>query len=106
MSEQHSTESRAASGMPPMKDARRPVHTVRYRNIKAAIWQNQTASGPVFNVTVSRSWLDGDVWKDSSGFGYEDLLLLAKALNDAHTWITEQRRRMSEAKRDEEPAGA
>jgi len=98
MSDQDSANTRSGSGMHTAKNAKRPVYTVRYRNLKASIWQNQTPSGPAFNVTVGRSYLDGDVWKDSSSFGYEDLLLLAKALDDAHSWISDQRRRARESR--------
>jgi len=64
-----------------------PVHAVRYGAIKATIWKNQTSNGPMYNVTLTRSYKDGDQWKDSSSFGYDDLLVVGKALNDCHTWI-------------------
>jgi len=69
----------------------KPVHEVRYGNIKAVIWRNDTQNGPMHNVTVSRLYKDGDEWKESSGFGRDDLLALAKALDDAHTWIHGQK---------------
>jgi hypothetical protein len=73
----------------------RPVHVVRFGTVKAAVWRNMVdmgnASRPMYNVTVSRSYKDGEEWKDSSSFGPEDLLPLAKALDEAHTFIYEQR---------------
>lgn len=69
----------------------RPVKVIRYGSIKAAVWLNQTSAGPIHNVSVSRSYKDGDTWKESSSFGFDDLLVLAKALTEAHTWIHEQR---------------
>lgn len=75
----------------------KPVHTVRYGNVRAAIWRNVVDLGsnsrPMYGVTFSRSYKDGNDWKDTSGFGLDDLLLLAKAANDAHTWIAGQRTR-------------
>ena len=71
----------------------RPVHVVRYGSLKAAVWLNQTSAGAIHNVTVTRSYKDGEEWKESSSFGYEDLLPLAKALDDAHSWIHEQRQK-------------
>ena len=65
-----------------------PVHTVRHRNIKATIWKNQTDRGPMYNVTVSRSYREGENWRDSHSFGYDDLMNLAKVLYDAHSHIT------------------
>lgn len=64
-----------------------PVHEIRLGAIKAAIWQNDTQNGVRHNVTVSRLYKDGDDWKNSESFGREDLLLLAKVLNKAHSWI-------------------
>ena len=76
------------------KTANRPVHTVRYGAVRAAIWRNivdnGNASKPMYNVTFSRSYKDGDGWKDSSGFGGDDLLLLAKVADEAHSWICRQ----------------
>jgi hypothetical protein len=69
----------------------KPVHEIRYGSIKAVIWRNQTANGAMHNVTVSRLYKDGDQWKESSGFGQDDLLVLAKALDDAHSWIHTQK---------------
>ena len=67
----------------------RPVHEVRLGRIRAAIWKNTTENGSRFNVTVARLYKDGDNWKDSSSFGREDLPLVQKVLNIAHTWCYE-----------------
>jgi hypothetical protein len=73
------------------KTANRPVQTIRYGSVRAAIWcnvvDNGNASRPMYNVTFSRSYKDGVEWKDSTSFGPDDLLVLAKAANDAHTFI-------------------
>ncbi len=77
------------------KAANRPVHTIRYGAVRAAIWRNMVdngnASRPIYNVTFSRSYKDGNEWKESSTFGQDDLLVLAKAMDDAHTFIQQQR---------------
>jgi hypothetical protein len=78
------------------KTANRPVQTIRYGSVRAAIWRNMVdngnASKPMYNVTFSRSYKDGlNNWKESSGFGLDDLLLLAKAADKAHSWIAKQR---------------
>jgi hypothetical protein len=71
--------------------ANKPVHEIRYGSIKAVIWKNDTANGAMHNVTVARIYKDGEEWKESSGFGRDDLLVLAKALDEAHTWIHSQK---------------
>jgi len=68
----------------------RPVHEIRLGRIKAAIWENETDNGVRHNVTVSRLYKDGDQWKDSTSFGRDDLPLVAKVVDHAHSWIFEQ----------------
>jgi hypothetical protein len=81
----------------------RPVHEIRHRNIRAAIWRNDTAKGPMYNVTVSRSYRDGDQWKDSTSFAFDDLMNLAKALYDAHSAIANQIARDRAGEQSAEP---
>jgi hypothetical protein len=78
------------------KPANRPAHTIRYGSVRAAIWRNMVdngnASRPFYCVTFSRSYRDAEnAWRESDSFGSDDLLLLAKAADEAHTWITKQR---------------
>lgn len=72
------------------KPKQRPVHEVRFGRVRAAIWENQTESGLRHNVTLSRLYKEGDQWKDSASFGRDDLPLVAKVVDLAHTWIFEQ----------------
>lgn len=68
----------------------RPVHVVRFGLVRAAIWVNQTEYGPRHHVTVSRLYKGSDDrWYHTSTFGYKDLLPLSKALDLAHTWVSE-----------------
>ena len=68
----------------------RPVHEVRMGRIRAAVWENETQNGTRHNVSFSRLYKDGEEWKDSSSFGRDDLPLLGKVADLAHTWIFEQ----------------
>jgi hypothetical protein len=70
--------------------AKQPIHSIRFGYIKANIWFNQTKSGDRHNVTVTRLYKDGDIWRESQHFGRDDLLLLAKVLDQVHTWIMQQ----------------
>lgn len=68
----------------------RPVHELRLGAIKATIWGNETATGPRHNVTLGRLYKDAnEEWKTSDSLGRDDLLLAAKVLDLAHTWIHE-----------------
>ena len=80
----------------PQQTKQKPVHEVRLGAVKAAIWENQTDNGTRFNVTVSRIYKDGEQWKSTDSFGRDDLLLLAKVIDQAHTWIFENGRAKSE----------
>ena len=89
------------------REPNRPVHVVRYGSIKAAIWRNVVdngnASRPMYNVTVTRSHRDAEQqWHDSTSFGYDDLLVVAKAMGDCHTWIAAQLVRDSQERQREE----
>lgn len=66
---------------------KQPVHEIRFGLIKASIWKNQTRSGDRHNVTVCRLYRNGDVWKESTHFGRDDLPVLAKVVDLAHSWI-------------------
>jgi len=68
----------------------KPVHEIRLGAIKAAIWQNDTTSGVRHNVTLCRLYKDGDEWKRTDGFGRDDLPLVAKVVDLAHSWIFEE----------------
>ncbi|HRI12462.1 MAG TPA: hypothetical protein PLX89_05600 [Verrucomicrobiota bacterium] len=70
----------------------RPVHEIRLGAIRAAVWANETDNGTWYNVTFERSYKDGDTWKSTGSFGRDDLLVLAKAADQAHTWIVGQPR--------------
>lgn len=69
---------------------KRPVHEVRLGRIKAAVWANETDQGVRHNVTLSRIYKDGDSWKSTESFSRDDLPLVSKVADMAHTWIFEQ----------------
>jgi hypothetical protein len=73
------------------KDENRPVHEIRHRNVRAAIWKNQTVNGVMYTVTISRSYRSGEEWRDSRSFRFDDLPIIAKLMFDAHTYISSLR---------------
>lgn len=75
----------------------KPVHEIRLGAIKAAIWKNDTDNGVRYNTTFSRLYRDGDEWKSTDSFGRDDLLVLAKVADQAHSWIHEQGREERES---------
>ena len=91
--EQPPTPSLEAAEAPQSEEEKvQPVHAIRLRNVRAAIWANRTEAGATYlNVTFSRSYRDQEGnWHTTESFGRDDLLLLAKVADFAHTWIWEQ----------------
>jgi hypothetical protein len=73
-----------------MTEKAKPAHKIRAGAIELAVWRNEGEKGPWFSVTMSRSYKQGEEWKQSDSFGADDLLLLAKLLDQAHSWIISQ----------------
>ena len=69
----------------------RPAGEIRYGRLRATIWKQESDKGPWYSVVLTRSYQDaqGD-WHTSSSFGRDDLLLLAKLCDQAHSWIHRQ----------------
>jgi hypothetical protein len=66
-----------------------PVHEERIGRVKAAVWAHAGERGVRYSVTVCRVYKDGDKWQRSEGFSRDDLLVLAKVADLAHTWLCE-----------------
>lgn len=89
------------------KDANKPVHEIRLGRIKAAIWENETQNGTRHNVTLQRIYREeGGPWNTSESFGRDDLPLVAKVVDLAHTWIFQQGQGANEREERRETAGA
>jgi hypothetical protein len=80
------------------KEKERPVQVIRFRNLRANIWANRPPSGDLaYDVTVDRLYREADQtdaqgqvtktgeWKQSQSFGKDDLLLLSKLADLAHS---------------------
>jgi hypothetical protein len=69
-------------------DKKKPVHEIRLGKVRAAIWQNETEGGSIrHSVTFSRLYKEGENWRDSASFGRQELLLLVKVADLAHTYL-------------------
>lgn len=68
----------------------KPAHKIRAGAIEISVWKNDGDKGPWYSVTASRSYKQGEEWKQSDSFGQDDLLMLAKLIDMAHTWIMGQ----------------
>ena len=65
----------------------KPVDEIRIGRVKATIWRNGTDEQPRHNVTFGRLYKEADQWKTTQSFGRNDLLVLAKVADQAHSCI-------------------
>jgi hypothetical protein len=71
-----------------MTQPTKPIAEVKSGKIVASIWRNETEKGTRHNVTFSRLYkTEEGQWKRSESFGRDDLLLLAKVADLAHSEI-------------------
>ena len=84
-SDQTAPQSTNATG------AKLPVKSLRLGRVKAAVWQNESDNKKFFNVTFARTYRDeAGNFHDTDSFGRDDLPLLAKLADQAHTFIFER----------------
>lgn len=68
--------------------AKQPAHQIRMGLIKATIWENHSDKhGANYAVTIIRLFKNGTEWKESTRYGRDDLPLVAKLADMAHSWI-------------------
>lgn len=87
--------SKSAQNASPTKNAssaaKLPVQTIRLGRIKAAVWENEADSKKFYNVTFARTYVDdAKNYHDTDSFGRDDLPLIAKLADRAHTFIFER----------------
>ena len=81
----------------------KPHAKVRIGAVKAAIWQNQAGDRTRYNVTFSKSYRDADgQWKTTHSFGRNDLLVLAKVADQAHSRIVDLEQGEETAEQEDE----
>ena len=80
-----------------------PAHKVRLSNLSVTIWQNKSETGLYYTATPSRSYKKGDdIWKQTDSLGFDDLLTMAKLLDQAHSWIATQMQADAKARKARE----
>ncbi len=72
--------------MPKNGSANKPAAKFRIGWGTATVWENDK----FFNVVLSKSYKDGEEYKDTDQLGHGDLLNASKALERAESWISEQ----------------
>ena len=70
-----------------MASNNRPVHDIKLARIRATLWLNRDGNQTWYSVAITRTYRDGDEWKDTTSFSRDDLPLVAKAAEMAYAWI-------------------
>jgi len=59
--------------------------------VRASVWKNQSKDNRSWlSVTITRTYRDGEDYKDTTSFRRDDLLFVAKASELAFSWCLEQ----------------
>ena len=69
-----------------MANANQPAAKFRLGNVTATVWLNNQH----YNTVLSKSYKDGDEYKDTDQLGTGDLLNAAKVLQRAEEFISQQ----------------
>lgn len=83
-----------------------PAHKIRTGVLQVTIWRNHGERGPWYSVIPSRGYKRDDSWKETDSLGTDDLLTMAKLLDQAHTWIMQQQKADAKARKESERAAA
>ena len=74
------------------QEKKKPLHVVRFGNIRAAIWSNRNGKDEEwYSVTIMRRYRDGEVWKNATSFSHEDLPVVRNVPDVAYSWLCSHR---------------
>lgn len=74
-----------------VKSNNKPADTIRDGSLKATIWKNFSENGTFYSVEFSRTYKQGETFKDSHSFSGSEPLQLARLANKAYDRIAELR---------------
>jgi glutamate/tyrosine decarboxylase-like PLP-dependent enzyme len=81
-----------------------PAFKLRISNLTAVIWRNYSGEkgSTWYSVNCSRSYKNGDdQWRETDSLGFDDLLTMAKLLDEAHSWIAKQMQADAKARKEQ-----
>jgi len=74
-----------------------PISKLRIGLINANVWQRTTGEDTFYSVSFERRYRDSDGnWQSTHSYNVDDLLILAKLADKAHTEITNLRAGITE----------
>jgi hypothetical protein len=70
-----------------MAESNKPVLEFRFGLVKAIVWPNATEQGTFHRVTFAKLYKKDGQWRDTTSFDRDDLPLVGKVADMAHTWL-------------------
>ncbi|MEQ9135737.1 MAG: hypothetical protein RLO51_11050 [Thalassobaculum sp.] len=70
--------------------ANQPAAKFRIGYLTATIWANDGNNKTFYSVDLSRTYKDGDEYKETSSLGHADIMNAVRVLQRAEQWIAEQ----------------
>ncbi len=89
-----------------MTEKNKPAHKIRGSvgsGLSLTIWKHDSDKGPWYSATPSRSYKEGDQWRESNSYSQQDFLELAEMFREAHTWVKEQTRAQAAERSQDAP---
>lgn len=84
-----------------------PAYKIRRGVLQVTIWRNHGEKGMWYSVIPSRGYKTGDdAWKETDSLNTDDLLPMAKLLEQADTWIMHQQQADAKARKAAAPTAA
>lgn len=71
--------------------SRKPIQQYRDGAIRAAIWANASEKGTFYSVTITRTFKEGEKYKDSASFSGVELLRVSRIAALAYDYILAKR---------------
>ena len=96
----HGKESRMST------ETTKPAHKIRSGGLTVTLWRRSNDKGDWYSAVPSRSYKQGDEWKETDNFGFDDLLPLAKLLDHAHTWMLDRQQSDQKARKESDSSAA
>jgi hypothetical protein len=84
----------AITGNEEGKMSSQPVQEIRLGLIRASIWENSTDHGVRYSIIFTKLYKAADRWQDTAHFSRDDLPLVSRVSELAHTWILEQTQKL------------
>lgn len=64
-----------------------PIKEIRRGMIKVRVWRRRSKQGDRFTLTLVRIFRNGDVWKESTRLGRDDIPVARLVLDEAYAWM-------------------